>query len=184
MIYIGGHMKNYILYERYHNYRHRLDFMHTYDPYPKECQIIPGGWTSSWDNDDGSTDSNWNDGTYNNSDKYYRYRSESNLGKDDSVSKLTIKIKNITTFNITIMSNAETNFDYVVALTPDVDKSSIDDLVPDQPWTAGTTYSDSSQSITYTIPDDHEWHTIVVVYRKDGTVSSGTDRGYLLIDKS
>ena len=184
MIYIGGHMKNYILYEKYHNYRHRLDFMNTYQQYKKELQIIPGGWTSSWTNADGTVDSNWKN-RYEDQNTYYTYRSESNLGKDSSVSKLTIKIKNITEFKIDIMSDAETRYDYVVALKLDNDRTISADFSPGLSWVADTTYANGTKSktVTYTIPDDHEWHTIVVGYRKDVSMSLGTDRGYLSISK-
>ena len=42
---------------------------------------------------------------------------------------------------------------------------------------------DGYKAVTYDIPDDGQEHTITIVYRKDGSSNSGTDRGYVLIGK-
>jgi hypothetical protein len=104
-----------------------------------------------------------------------------------------IKIVGYSSFTIYIRSYAESGYDYVIAFN-------LDTYTPSKPLTSnpssGTSgvkaHTSSKQNsgtaigsytkVTYTGIDGGE-HYICVAYRKDGSVNSGTDRGYVLIEK-
>ena len=118
------------------------------------------------------------------------YRSSSNYNVDNGVATMYITIKDCGSFKMYIRSYAESNYDYVMV-------SQLDKTI-----NGNTTYSDTTlvkahtrgnqQSGTalsnYTLVEftgiSSGEHTITVVYRKDGSVNEGDDRGYVLIEKS
>jgi hypothetical protein len=126
------------------------------------------------------------------------YQSFSNTGYEDteyyteSMAKMYIEVTGYTHFRIYIASNSEMNYDYVVAMKPDID--------PEQPpslaWgdvhedvmasASENTYADP-MDINGFIPVDYELdggvHRICIVYRKDSSYSGGNDCGYVLIPK-
>lgn len=117
------------------------------------------------------------------------YESYSNYNIANREAIMYIYVKGYSTFTIYIRSNAESTYDYVMV-------SQLDTIISDststgvnvkahtsgnqQPGTAIGNYS----KVVYDIPNDGYEHRIQIVYRKDGSQNSGSDRGYLLIQKS
>lgn len=118
------------------------------------------------------------------------YRSSSNYNVNSGVATMYITLTGYSTFKLYIRSYAESNCDYVMV-------SQLDKTI-----TGSSSYSDttlvkahtrsnqqSGTAITsYTLVEytgiSSGSHTITIVYRKDGSVNSGDDRGYVLIPKS
>lgn len=117
------------------------------------------------------------------------YESYSNHNVNSGVATMYIDIEGCTDFKLYIRSYAESNYDYVMVSQPD------------QTITGSTSYSNttlvkahtrgsqnSGTSISSYLPVEFtgmttDPHRITIVYRKDGSVNSGTDRGYVLIPK-
>lgn len=123
------------------------------------------------------------------------YESFSNHNVDEGKSKMYIRISGYDEFKIYIRSNAESDYDYMVALhiDQDVDVNSIgewyefsnDDRVKIS--TQGNQSSDQTiNGYTEVVYDNlnGENHTICIVYGKDYSDNSGDDRGYVLIAKN
>ena len=115
------------------------------------------------------------------------YESFSNYNVNSGTATMTINIYGYKKFSLYIRSNAESNYDYVM----------VSQL--DQSITGSTTYSNTTlvkahtrgnqqtgnnlsnyTLVTYDNIDGGS-HTITIVYRKDGSQHSGTDRGYVII---
>ena len=116
------------------------------------------------------------------------YESNSNYNIGNGYATMYIDIIGYTNFDLYIRSYAESNYDYVMV-------SQLDKTI-----TGSTSYSSSdvkahtrgSQKSGTTINDytlvsftniDGNSHKITIVYRKDSSVNSGTDRGYVLIPR-
>lgn len=115
------------------------------------------------------------------------YESYSNYNVNSGVATMYIDIKGYSTFKMYIRSYGESNYDYVMV-------SQLDQAI-----TGGTSYSNTTlvkahtygKSISgtnisnYTLVEftniEPNEHRITVVYRKDGSSHSGTDRGYVII---
>ena len=118
------------------------------------------------------------------------YESYSNYNVNSSNAYMYIKVYGYETFTIYIRSYAESSYDYVMASALDVDITGSSSNT-DTSIVAGHTRSKQNsstaisgyQKITYTLPNKTTEYTIKLVYRKDGSGNSGTDRGYLLIEK-
>ena len=116
------------------------------------------------------------------------YESFSNYNVNSTAAKMTIKTYVAGTFTIYIRSNAEGSYDYVMASALDVDidnstsYSSANVMAHTRSSQSSSTTIGAYKAVTYEIPDNEE-HTITIVYRKDGSSHSGTDRGYILIAK-
>lgn len=136
------------------------------------------------------------------------YQSFGNTGFEDeenwseSMAKMYIDVVGYTNFRIYLASNSESNYDYVVAMEPDVDPEEVPSAWWD--WDDETqedvliksegvkeavfenTFADPSFLEDYT-PVDYELdggaHRICIVYRKDSSVNEGEDCGYVLIPK-
>lgn len=122
------------------------------------------------------------------------YKSFSNIGIDDSMSKIYIDVVGYTSFKILIASNSESNYDYTVAMEADVDPI---DIPYDDPWglsSEGVKASTSAEcnevdpssptqykEVIYSL--DGGAHRICILYRKDISAESGADCGYLIIPK-
>ena len=116
------------------------------------------------------------------------YESNSNYNIGNAYSKMYIRISGYSTFNVYIRSYAESSYDYVVAMNLDVDVTSNPSSGTSnvKAHTSGKQNSGTAignyTKVEYTdIPDGE--HFICIVYRKDGSVNDGDDRGYVLIDK-
>ena len=118
------------------------------------------------------------------------YRSSSNYNVGSGVAIMYITIKDCSSFKMYIRSYAESNYDYVMVSQLDktiTGSSSYSDTTLVKAHTRGNQQSGTALTsytlVEYTGITSGE-HTITVVYRKDGSVNSGDDRGYVLIEKS
>lgn len=115
------------------------------------------------------------------------YESFSNRGKDNTGASMFITIDGYTNFKFYIRSNAESSYDYVMVGQLDKDityTTSYSDTTLIKAHTrasqnAGTEIS-NYKLVEFTNIDECE-HTIEIIYRKDGSASSGDDRGFVLI---
>ena len=137
----------------------------------------------------GNPDPSAYDGVY---ESFSNWNYEDEESWSESMAKMYIDVVGYTSFRILIASSSEWNYDYVVAMEPDVDP---DEVPIDSEWdgrsegvkasTAADHYgADPSTAGDYMAVDyelDGGRHRICVVYRKDGSYSEGEDRGYLLI---
>jgi hypothetical protein len=118
------------------------------------------------------------------------YESFSNKGKDNTAAIMYIDIVGYETFGLYIRSNAESNYDYVMVSQLDKDinnDTSYSDTTLVKAHTrskqnSGTAISNYTY-VEFTGIDGNE-HRITIVYRKDSSQYSGTDRGYILIPKN
>ena len=118
------------------------------------------------------------------------YESYSNHNVNNGTATMTITIRGYKKFSLYIRSNAESYYDYV--MVSQLDKSitgstSYSDTTLVKAHTRGNQQSDTALS-NYTLVEYDNMtgsiHTITIVYRKDGGVNSGTDKGYVLISKN
>lgn len=117
------------------------------------------------------------------------YESFSNHNVSNSVAEMTIRIIGYTEFGFYIRSNAESNYDYVIVSQLDTaingDTGTSDTKLVKAhtkgKQNSGTTIS-AYQYVEFTDMDGAE-HEINILYRKDSSQNSGTDRGYVLIIK-
>jgi len=100
---------------------------------------------------------------------------------------MTITIIGFTEFTCYIRSYAESNYDYVMIGQLDqaiTGSTSYSNTTLVKAYTRGNQQSGTALSnytkVTYSGIDGGE-HTITVVYRKDSSVNSNDDRGYLLV---
>ena len=117
------------------------------------------------------------------------YRSSSSYNVNNGVSTMYIDISGYSEFTLYIRSYAESSYDYV--MVSELDKtitsgSSTTDTTLVKAHTkgnqkSGTTISDYTE-VKYTNIDGGS-HRITILYRKDSSVNSGDDRGYVLIKK-
>ena len=118
------------------------------------------------------------------------YRSSSSYNVNSGVSIMYITLTGCSTFKLYIRSYAESNYDYVMVSQLDktiTGSSSYSDTTLVKAHTRGNQQSGTALS-SYTLVEytgiSSGSHTITIVYRKDGSVNSGDDRGYVLIPKS
>jgi hypothetical protein len=107
------------------------------------------------------------------------YESYSNYHVNSSTATMYIDIEGYETFEVYIRSNGESSYDYVriSALDSTIDKTNT------QSRPSSTTSISGYTKVTYT-GIDRGAHRITVTYRKDGSVDSNDDRGYVLIPKN
>lgn len=117
------------------------------------------------------------------------YESFSNKGTDNSGAVMYIDIFEYETFQLYIRSYAESNYDYVMVsqLDQTIDyNTSYSNTTLVKAHTRGNQKGGTSIS-NYTLVEftgiGQGSHRITIVYRKDGSSSSGDDRGYVLIPK-
>ena len=115
------------------------------------------------------------------------YRSVSNYNVSGGVATMYINLTNCSTFKVYIRSYAESNYDYVMVsqLDQTIDgNTSYSNTTLVKAHTRGNQQSGTTLT-SYTLVEftgiGGGSHRITVVYRKDGSVNSGDDRGYVLI---
>ena len=113
------------------------------------------------------------------SSSYYSYRSYSNYHVHGSTATMYLTISGYDTFTLYIRSYAEQSFDYTIAYEADSNTIKSDSLSNNNSGTSLSSY----KRVDYTGLGGTS-HTIKIVYRKDGSVSSGDDRGYLVIPRN
>lgn len=118
------------------------------------------------------------------------YRSSSNYNVNSGVATMYITIKDCSSFKMYIRSYAESNYDYVMVSQLDQTingKTSYNNTSLVKAHTRGNHQPGTALS-NYTLVEftgiTSGMHTIMVVYRKDGSGNIGEDRGYVLIPKS
>lgn len=118
------------------------------------------------------------------------YESNSNYHVDNKYAKTYVRLSGYSEATIYIRSYAESSYDYTIAFNLDTDYTSTSVPSYNSAGVKAHTRRNqwSSQALTaytevnYTGIDPTASHFICVVYRKDGSASSGNDRGYLLVD--
>lgn len=116
------------------------------------------------------------------------YESNSNYNVSNGFAKMYVRISGYDEFTIYIRSYAESNYDYTLAFNPDVDVTSNPSYTTSgvKAHTRGNQQSGQTieyyKKVTYTGLGGGD-HFICIVYRKDGSVNNGDDRGYVLIPK-
>ena len=107
------------------------------------------------------------------------YESYSNYNVNNGVATMYIDIDGYSEFSIYVRSNAESSYDYVTV--SELDSSTVKRSTSGN-QNSGTAISNYTK-VTYTGIDGGK-HRITVIYKKDSSQHSGTDRGYLIIPKN
>lgn len=122
-----------------------------------------------------------------NSSTYDGVYESSNEGKNNSYSVAKITFSGYEEFVVYIRSYAEGNYDYTIASKVDIsgyptssNTSSKVEAHTRGNQKSGTTISDYTK-VTYST--DGGEHYIYIVYRKDSSTHSNSDKGYFLIEK-
>lgn len=117
------------------------------------------------------------------------YQSYSNKGVSSSAAIMYIDIDGYTDFDLYIRSYAESSFDYVMVSQLDQtinNNTSYSNTTLVKAHTSGNQKSgtsiDNYTKVSFTGIDGGQ-HRITIIYKKDVSVSSGDDRGYVLIPK-
>lgn len=116
------------------------------------------------------------------------YESNSNYHVNSGWAKMYVRIDGYTSFTLYIRSYGESSYDYTLAFNLDVDVTSNPSYTTSgvKAHTRGNQQSGQAignyTKVTYTGIDGGS-HFICIVYRKDSSVNSGNDRGYVLIPK-
>ena len=111
---------------------------------------------------------------------YRAYQSNSNYHISNSTSTMSFTIKGYETFTFHIRSNGESDHDYVMVginRIPTIDSNYTSTKGSASSGTAYYNY----KTVNINNLNKTDSYTIYVVYRKDGSVDKGTDRGYVLI---
>lgn len=111
------------------------------------------------------------------------YMSYSNFNVNSGQSKMRIDFVGYSEFVIYIRSYAESNYDYTLA--GKIDQTVTTSAYQDRTYgsqTSGTSISNYKKVIYSTL--DGNRHFIEIMFRKDVTINSNQDRGYVLIPKN
>ena len=116
------------------------------------------------------------------------YESYSNYHIDNGTAYMYIDIEGYETFQIYVRSNAESTYDYVMVSQLDKNISSTSQSSSIVKYTTSGKQSSDTSIDGYSLVEftniDGGSHRITILYKKDGTVNQGTDRGYVLIPKN
>lgn len=130
----------------------------------------------------------WEESNVTNPENWKTYQSFSNMGVGNGVSRIRIKFKGYDSFVFQFRSYAESNYDYLCIGNVDVDFSNITNSNNINNTTSGVKYNtrgNQSNSVwnnaEYYGINLEEEHFIDVIYRKDGSVNSNDDRGYIAL---
>ena len=126
----------------------------------------------------------WQETTSLTVDEHIVLKSFSNYNVHNSVSRMRIYICGYDSITFKIYSDGEAYCDYTLIGNLDYDFSNVSSSVSNS--TTGiktTTYVNQKQwiDVTYTITEPNVEHFIDVLYRKDSSVSYGTDSGYIAL---
>lgn len=106
---------------------------------------------------------------------------------DDGYSLATVTFTGYSSITVGYRSNAESTYDYLIVGALDVtdlsknDRSKITDTNRVVGHTKGNQSSTTYQTYTFETPDGGE-HSFMIMYAKDSSANSGSDRGYFYID--
>ena len=116
------------------------------------------------------------------------YESFSNKGVDSSAAIMYIDIVGYENFKFYVRSHAESSWDYVVVSNLDCTLSNGTTSGSNVKMTTSGIQDSGTAISNYTLVEytgiDGGEHRISVMYQKDGSASSGTDQGYVLIPKN
>lgn len=120
------------------------------------------------------------------------YQSFSNYNVNNGWARMKVNISTgVTEFTLHYGSYAESNYDYTLIGNLDANMStstSTSTGTTSTTWKATSSGKQSSSApnliATYTISDPTKEHFIWIAYRKDGSVNSNDDRGYVSFDKT
>ena len=121
----------------------------------------------------------WQDNDALDIDNLDAYESFSNKGISESRAVMYIKINGYTNFYFYVRSDAESDYDYVIVSELDSNSQKFSTSGNQNSGTGLSSYT----KVEYTnIPAGE--HTITITYKKDVSIDSGEDRGYVLIPKN
>ena len=123
------------------------------------------------------------------------YESYSNYHVSNGYAKMFIDVDGYDEFTIYINSYAESNYDYTLAFAPGYNPTSLPSGSSVGGNIAGTTHGYQYNPASYGITSGNGWKkvtyqlngqasTICICYRKDSSVNSNWDRGYVAIPKA
>ncbi len=120
---------------------------------------------------------------------YTIYESSSNYNVGSGIATIKLTIKNKPDFKLYINSYAESNYDYTIAWDLDTQPAASPayNTAGVKAHTRGTQKDPAAGIANFTEVDyanDGGTHTIYVTYRKDGSVNTNNDRGYIAIKNS
>lgn len=111
---------------------------------------------------------------------YRAYQSNSNYHVSNSTSTMSFTIKGYESFTFHIRSNGESDHDYVMVGIDQIPTTDYNYTSTKGVASSGTAFY-NYKTVTINNLSKTNYYTIYVVYRKDGSVNKGTDRGYVLI---
>ncbi len=111
---------------------------------------------------------------------YRAYQSNSNYHVANSNSTMSFTIKGYESFTFHIRSNGESDHDYVMVGVDRMPTTDSNYSSTKGSPNSGTAYY-NYKTVTINSLSKTSTYTIYVVYRKDGSVDKGTDKGYVLI---
>ena len=126
----------------------------------------------------------WEETTSLTVDEHIVLKSFSNYNVNSSVSRMRIYIYGYDSITFKIYSDGESNYDYTLIGNLDVDFSNVSSSVSDSTTGIKTTTRGNQKQwidVAYTITEPDVEHFIDVLYKKDTSLSFGTDSGYVAL---
>ena len=117
-------------------------------------------------------------------DEYKYFKSNSNVGVDDSYSQCKVTWSNLTSITFKYMSSSEMNYDYLCVGKLDGEKFTAQPVAEDDNVYLSTQDKESGTYYEFTIECDEGKHHIWFCYQKDGSDYEDEDRGFIGIPKS
>ena len=117
-------------------------------------------------------------------DKYSYFKSNSNVGADDSYSQCKVTWSNLTSITFKYMSSSEMNYDYLCVGKLDGEKFTSQPSDGESNVYLSTKGKTSGTYYEFTIECDKGEHHIWFCYQKDSDNSADEDRGFIGVPKS
>ena len=117
-------------------------------------------------------------------DNYSYFKSNSNVGADDSYSQCKVTWSNLTSITFKYMSSSEIGYDYLCVGNLDGEKFTSQPSDGDDNVYLSTQDKESGTYYEFTINCDDGEHHIWFCYRKDSSGNDGEDRGFIGVPKS
>lgn len=117
-------------------------------------------------------------------DEYNYFKSNSNVGKDNSYSQCKVTWSNLTSITFKYMSSSEIDYDYLCVGKLDGEKFTSQPSDGDDNVYLSTYEKTSGTYYEFTINCDEGEHHIWFCYQKDGSGNQGEDRGFIGVPKS
>ena len=117
-------------------------------------------------------------------DEYRYFKSNSNVGKDNSYSQCKVTWSNLTSITFKYMSSSEMGYDYLCVGKLDGEKFTAQPSDGGDNVYLSTNDKDSGTYYEFTIECDKGEHHIWFCYMKDDSGNEGEDRGFIGVPKS